>query len=200
MSQLNAAYKELKQDVVCPPPREHPAKIWITDETWKIVIMRALLCRKGMLSQAAAHSLGQEIKARLKADCLLCAMTTASNVKGCFMAGEYIEAWRHLKGWYHSAEDRALKPCPKTMAKQTQERIDLYAACTPTGLPLPIRVNPAPVNDVAPTDGELRMVVGQLRNGRAAGATGMKAEHLKEWLANVTQEEREDGRVEGLGD
>ncbi len=44
------------------------------------------------------------------------------------------------------------------------------------------------------------MVVGQLQNGRAAGATGMKAEHLKEWLANITLEEREDGRVEGLGD
>jgi hypothetical protein len=44
------------------------------------------------------------------------------------------------------------------------------------------------------------MVVGQLRNGRAAGAMGMKAEHLQEWLADVTQEEREDGGVEGLGD
>ena len=44
------------------------------------------------------------------------------------------------------------------------------------------------------------MVVGQLRNGRAAGATGKKAEHLKEWLANITLEEREEGGVEGLGD
>ncbi len=152
-----------------------------------------------MLSQAAACSLGREIKAWLKADHLLCATTTASNVKGCLAAGEYIEAWRHLKGWYRSAEDRSPKPCPETMAKQTQERIDLYAACTPMGLPLPIQVGSAPVNDAAPTDGELRMVVGQLWNGRAAGAMGMKAEHLKEWLANVTQEEREDGGVEGLG-
>jgi hypothetical protein len=29
---------------------------------------------------------------------------------------------------------------------------------------------------------------------------GMKAEHLKEWLADVKHKEREDGRVEGLGD
>ncbi len=95
------------------------------------------------------------------------------------MAGKYIEAWCHLKGWYHSAEDRAPKPFPETMAKQTQERIDLYAACTPTGLPLPIRVDTAPVKDAAPMDGELRIVVGQLWNGCAAGVTGMKAEHLK---------------------
>jgi hypothetical protein len=160
MSQLDAAYEELKQDVVHPPPRERPANIWITDETWKIVDTRTLLRRKGMLSQAAARSLGREIKARLKADCLFRATTTASNVEGYLAAGEYIEAWRHLKGWYRSAEDRAPKPCPETMVKQTQERIDLYAARTPTGLPLPIQIDPAPVNDAAPTDGELRMVVG----------------------------------------
>jgi hypothetical protein len=200
MLQFNAAYKELKQDVVCPPPRERPANIWITDETWKIVDTCALLCRKGMLSQAAARSLGQEIKAWLKADCLLRARTSASNVKGCLTAREYIEAWHHLKGWYCLAEDQAPKPCPETMAKQTQERVDLYAARTPTGMPLPICVDPTPVNDAAPMDGELRMVVGQLQNGCAAGVMGMKAEHLKEWLANVKQEEQEDGRVEGLGD
>ncbi len=44
------------------------------------------------------------------------------------------------------------------------------------------------------------MVVAKLRNGRAAGATGMKAEHLKEWLADIKREEREEGRVDGLGD
>jgi hypothetical protein len=65
---------------------------------------------------------------------------------------------------------------------------------------LPLHVNPALVPDAAPTDSELRMVVGKLRNGRAAGATGMKAEHLKEWLTDVKREEREEGGVDGLGD
>jgi hypothetical protein len=61
-------------------------------------------------------------------------------------------------------------------------------------------VNPTPIPDAAPTDSELQMVVGQLRNGCAAGAMGMKAEHLKEWLAKITLDERDEGRVEGLGD
>ncbi len=69
-AQLDAAYEELQQDVVRPPPRERPANKWITDETWRIVDKHALLRRKGMLSQAAARSLGWEIRARLKADCL----------------------------------------------------------------------------------------------------------------------------------
>ena len=78
---------------VHPSPRECPANEWITNTTWKVVDYRAMLHRKGMLSQAAAHNLGQEIKACLKADCLMQAATTASNVKGCLAAGEYIEAW-----------------------------------------------------------------------------------------------------------
>jgi hypothetical protein len=58
-----------------------------------------------MLSQTAARNLGQKIKVCLKADRLQRATTTALNVKGCLAAGEYIEAWCHLKGWYPSAED-----------------------------------------------------------------------------------------------
>ncbi len=114
--------------------------------------------------------------------------------------GEFIEAWRHLKGWYRLAEDQAPKPCQETLAKQTQERINLYAAHQPPEEMLPLHIDPAPIPDASSMDSELRMVVGQPRNGCAAGATGMKAEHLKEWLANIMLEEWEDGGVEGLGD
>ncbi len=120
--------------MVRPPPRKHPANKWITDATWKVVNYRAMLRRKGMLSQAAARNLGRKIDACLKADHLKRAATTASNVKGCLAAGEYIEVWRHLKGWYRSAEDRAPKPCPETLAKQTDERIQLYTAVPPPGV------------------------------------------------------------------
>jgi hypothetical protein len=49
-------------------------------------------------------------------------------------------------------------------------------------------------------DAELRMVVGELRNGHAVDATGLKADHIKGWLTNIIREEREDGGVEELGD
>ncbi len=130
-TQLDAGYKELLQHVVCSPPRERPANKWITDTTWKVVSYRVMLRRKGMLSQAAACNLRQKVKACLKADRLKQAATTALNVEGCLAAGEYIEAWCHLKGWYCLAEDRAPKPCPETLAKQTDERIQLYTAVPP---------------------------------------------------------------------
>jgi hypothetical protein len=86
-----------------------------------------------MLSQAAARSLGRNIKACLNADRLKRAATTASNVEGCLAAGNYIEAWHYLKGWYCLAEELAPKPCPDTLAKQTEERIQLYTAAPPRG-------------------------------------------------------------------
>ncbi len=82
-----------------------------------------------MLSQTAVHNLRQKIKACLQADCLKQAETAALNVEGCLAAGEYSEAWRYLKGWYRSAEDR----CPETLTKQTDERIQLYIAVPPRG-------------------------------------------------------------------
>ncbi len=62
-----------------------------------------------------------------------------------------------------------------------------------------LNADPSDIPDGAPTDSELRVVVGQLHNGHAAGAVGMKAEYLKEWLADMTCKETEDG-VEGIGD
>jgi len=152
-----------------------------------------------MLSQEAARNLGRKIKACLKADRLKRGETTVSNVEGCLAAGEYIEAWHYLKGWYRLAEDRAPKPCPETLAKQTDVRIQLYTAFPPPGWAMRFNVDPFDVPAAAPTDSELRAVVGKLRNGHAAGATGMKAEHLKEWLADMKREEAEN-RVEGIED
>ncbi len=108
-------------------------------------------------------------------------------------SGEFVEAWCYLKGWYCLAEDRAPKACPETLAHQTVERVELYMAFTPPGWEMHINVPPTAVHDEPPMDQEIRGVVGQLRNSRAAGATGMKAEHLKEWLRGIKHEELENG-------
>jgi hypothetical protein len=51
------------------------------------------------------------------------------------------------------------------------------------------------------SDGELRGVVGKLTNGRAAGASGMRAKHVKKWLHDVRQEEDPEGQgAEDAGD
>ncbi len=57
------------------------------------------------------------------------------------------------------------------------------------------------INNDVPTNGELRQVAGKLTNGQAAGASGMRAEHVKEWLDGVQQEEDPKGHgVDEAGD
>jgi hypothetical protein len=69
----------------------------------------------------------------------------------------------------------------------------------PIGWLLPINVTPIPVPDKPPTDSEIWEVVAKLQNSCVAGATGMKVEHLKEWLRGIGREEAEEC-AEGAGD
>jgi hypothetical protein len=107
--------------------------------------------------------------------------------------GNVQEAFRHLKGWYRAAMETQAKPCYHTMECQTLERVDLYVRRESPGDPLPINITPVVINDDVPTDGELRQVAGKLTNGQAAGASGMCAGHVKEWLNGVRREEDPEG-------
>ncbi len=87
------------------------------------------------------------------------------------------------------------------MERQTLERVDLYARRDSPGDPLPINVTPVVINDNVPMFGKLRQVAGKLTNGQAAGASGMRAKHVKEWLNDVQAEEDPEGHgVDGAGD
>jgi hypothetical protein len=59
------------------------------------------------------------------------------------------------------------------------------------------------VADMSPTF-PAKAVVSRLKNGQAAGATGMRAEHVKTWLSNIWHEEKvareNPGRIADTGD
>jgi hypothetical protein len=83
------------------------------------------------------------------------------------------------------------------MTRLTEELTALYSRVPTPGGRFPIVVNPFLVRDKLPTDSKIRDGVQRLRNKRAAGAGGMCAEHLKEWLLGVVEEEgkgAEEGR------
>ena len=58
--------------------------------------------------------------------------------------------------------------------------------------PLPVYIEPFAVDDGPPTEEEVAEAVRKLKNRKAAGATGINAEHLKTWL----REARPDGDAE----
>jgi hypothetical protein len=160
-----------------------------------------MLHRTGRLCQAGGRRLHRQIGASLRKDRTDCTSHVGTLIESELARGNVQEAFRHLKGWYRAASDTQAKPCRQTMERQTSEWVDLYARRDSPGNPLPINVIPSEINDEVPSDGELRGVVGELTNGRAAGASGMRAEHVKKWLNDVQREEDPEGQgAEGAGD
>jgi hypothetical protein len=139
---------------------------------------------------AASRRIGCEIKSSLAADRKQRAANAASTVESHLGNGAVKEAWRALKGWYRAAEDRPPPACPATMAKQTAERVELYARAPPMGTPLPFNFPAFAIPDEVPTNKEIRAMVSGLKNGQARGASGMQAKHVKAWLTDIRHEEK----------
>ncbi len=134
--------------------------------------------------------MGRKIKSLLTVDCKQRAANAASTVESHLSNGAVKEAWRALKRWYRLAEDRPPPASPETMVRQTAERVELYARAPPMGEALPFNFPHFEISDNMPTDSEIQKVVGGLRKGRAGGATGMKAKHIKVWLDEIQHEEK----------
>ena len=179
-----------------PHPRERLKNNWISDRTWKLVDRRAVLNRKGRLSQGEGRRLHRQIRASLKVDRRERARRVGETATSHLENGDLQEAWRSIQCWYRAASNRAPKPCRQTLEQQTRERVELYAGVENPGDTVRINVQPYDVRDDVPADAKLRSVVRGMRNGRAGGASRMRAEDLKEWLRGIEEEERDGGNKE----
>jgi hypothetical protein len=86
------------------------------------------------------------------------------------------------------------KPCFHTMECQTSERVGSYARRGSPGYPLPINVERIEINEDFPSDGKIWLAAGKLSNGQVAGASGMRAKHVKEWIQGIKREEDPTGQ------
>ncbi len=75
------------------------------------------------------------------------------------------------------------------MTRLTEEQTALYTRVPTLGGRFPIVVDPFLVRNKLPTDSKIRNGMQRLQNGKAAGAGGMCAEHLKKWLLGMVEEE-----------
>jgi hypothetical protein len=98
------------------------------------------------------------------------------------------EAFRYLKGWYQNASESIARPCSQTMEWQTAEQVALYARRDLPGDPLP--------DNGTPTDTKVRKAAQELTNGRAPGASEMRAEDVKRWLHGMRLEEDPESGTE----
>jgi hypothetical protein len=85
------------------------------------------------------------------------------------------------------------------MLTQMTERIALYARKDSPGPPLPINIDPIPVNNKTPSNGKAQEAEGELTNGYDGGTFGMRAEAVKAWLHGIKLEEDLEAGLPNLG-
>jgi hypothetical protein len=179
----------------------HKCNNWISEESWQLIAHRAMLRCTSCLCQMGGRCLHCQIGASLCKEWADQTATVGSMVKAELARGNAQEVFCHLKGWYQAAFEMQAKPCFHTLERQTLARVELYVRRESPGDPFPINVAQVEINDDVPLDGKLRQVVGELTNGRAAGASGMGAKHVREWLHGVQWEEDPEGHgINGTGD
>ncbi len=199
--QQTRLFGELQKTCEEDAPTKRKQNDWISEESWRLIAHRAMLRHTGRLCQAGGCRLHRQISASLQKDWADRTAHIGALIELELAGGNVQEAFRHLKGWYRAASDMQAKPCNQTMERQTLEQVDLYTQRELPGDPLLINVAPIEINDDVPSDGELREVVGKLNNGRVAGASGMRAAHVKKWLHDVQREEDPEGQgAENAGD
>jgi hypothetical protein len=66
------------------------------------------------------------------------------------------------------------------MERQTDERVELYAERDAYGAEFQANGTPFDIDNNPPSEDELRTAVSQLSHGRCGGASGIRAEHIKE--------------------
>jgi hypothetical protein len=103
--------------------------------------------------------------------------------------------WHCLKGWYKAAYECTPTASPTLLTIQTAKCIALYGRVSPLGASIPIHVVKANILDNIPSYGELRVVVWELQNRRAAGAMGLQVEHIKVWLRDMVCKEEKESDV-----
>ena len=71
------------------------------------------------------------------------------------------------------------------------EWVELYSSVPSPGENIPISVYSFLVDDSVPTEEEIEWAVKRLQNYLSWGLSGMRAEHLKGWIAAARMKEKE---------
>ena len=137
----------------------------------------------------------RKINAALKADKTCLTAEVGKQIVAELAKGDVQEAFRNLKGWYRKAGEMQARPCRQTMEGQTDERVALYVEGAAHGAEFPANRTLFIIGDSQPTEGKLQAAVSQMTQGRAPGALGICAEHIKAWLHGAKKEEDPETRA-----
>jgi hypothetical protein len=130
----------LVAECIKPELRKGHGNDWISDKTWALVGQRTALRQVGKLLRAEGRWTKRLIWASLHNDRVACTKGIGNAIEVELAKGDVHEALRLLKGWYRAALETVARPCPQTMARQTEDRLELYWQRDSPGDPLLINL------------------------------------------------------------
>lgn len=188
MSQADHIFDEVKQYMPHPPRNnKKPRPTWLSDKTLKLIDERSdLKCRQHCDTDTTRkyRQLTRAINSSLNADQKRRTEVAGAAIEEA-LSGDtpnLRQAYQILQSWHKHHGDRPCKPSRQDLETVTNECADLYREEDPIGAPIPIHVQPKPINDTVPSEEEIQNAVSHLRNNKASGPSKMKGEHVKEWL------------------
>jgi hypothetical protein len=181
---VNDEYDKLKRCIKLQAPHvERQAKAsWITNDTWKLIDAQTSKNKNRSFQPGERQRLSRRIKRALQRDCKQRTIKSGDEIEHNLQAGRLKTAWRVLQTWYKHTGDRPPRPTRLDLRKITNEYKELYRANPTFDDLLDIHLTPFLINDGIPDNHEIATAVRKLRNGKAPGPTGLRAEHLKTLL------------------
>ena len=89
--------------------------------------------------------------------------------------------------WYKSVEDRPPPPSRVAIATITAEKFEIYRYVAPAGDPIPVGDLPFLVDYSVPKDEDITWALRMHCLNLLGGPSGMRAEHLRQWLIAATR-------------
>ena len=142
-----------------PPPKvaRRPRSWWLSDATTRVIDQKAHMVRNPLATRAQIKKKGREIKQSLKKDvirrCTVAAEAIAAYLTGPPKDWNLKGAYGVLGRWHKHAAKHPPKPSREDLITVTNDRIQLYQQelPSPPGEPIPVLVQPDPINDSVPT-------------------------------------------------
>jgi hypothetical protein len=159
---------------------------WISESTWQLIDQKASARRSGNISQA--KNIAKELRRSLNKDRKCRMDKVAEEIESYLTANSPKEAFHKLQNWYKERSGRPPKPTLGDAEATRKEYEKLFGAEHPPGEDIPIHISPTPhVNDDPPSEKEIIEALKRIRLGKAPGATGIRIEHLRKWMAGATK-------------
>jgi exonuclease III len=196
-TRADSLFQEVKQFLPPTPKQPQPHRpTWLSATTLQAVDARCSLRRNPHHDRTEARRLSRVVNASIKADRKRRTEEAGNAISALLDDDAPLDkqqnakaAYAILRKWYKHHGDRPPKPSRQDLQTVTTEFAALYTKEPTPGDEIPTIVAPFNIDDSIPSKEEIEQAVSRLRNDRAPGPTGMRAEHLKTWLREATTDD-----------